>query len=40
MPVKDRYRDKGRAKRKSWRGGETKQNAASGSALRRVEKED
>jgi hypothetical protein len=36
VPVKDRLGLKGRAKRMNERGGETKKNAASAGALRRV----
>jgi len=37
VPVKDRFEQKGRAKRQNSRGVEPKKNAASDSALRRVE---
>jgi len=37
VPVKDRFQQKGRAKRQNSRGVESKKNAASDSALRRVE---
>lgn len=37
VPVKDRYRDKGREKDMNSRRGETKKNAANKGALRRVE---
>ncbi|WP_213381194.1 hypothetical protein [Enterobacter cloacae] len=37
MPVKDRFEQKGRAKRQNSRGVEPKKNAARDSALRRVE---
>ena len=38
VPVKDRFRQKGRAKRQNECDGEPKKNAASAGALRRVEK--
>jgi|GWRWMinimDraft_11_1066019.scaffolds.fasta_scaffold01187_2 hypothetical protein len=38
VPVKDRFQKKGRAKRQNECDGEPKKNAASASALRRVEK--
>jgi hypothetical protein len=37
VPVKDRFKQKSRGKRKNERGGEPKKNAASAGALRRVE---
>jgi hypothetical protein len=37
VPVKDRFQQKGRAKRQSSRNVESKKNAASEGALRRVE---
>jgi len=40
VPVKDRYRDKDREKGMNARNGESRKNAASESALRRVEREN
>ncbi|EMM5786645.1 TPA: hypothetical protein NII00_004701 [Pseudomonas aeruginosa] len=40
VPVKDRFQQKSRAKRQSSRGVEPKKNAASASALRRVERKN
>ena len=39
VPVKDRYRDKGREENKNSRRSEGRKKAASAGALRRVEKE-
>lgn len=40
VPVKDRFQQKGRAKRQSSRGVEQKKNAASAGAFRRVEQKN
>jgi hypothetical protein len=40
VPVKDRFTQKGRAKRQNECGGEPKKNAASAGALRRVEQKN